>query len=232
MWDFRKESTTDSSGANTAAGFIAGYQPFAEADSLQSKRNVVATEKGWVRRITYTDVNNNERVKEEVLIAAHPGGTTGGYANASYLGFPDIATIQVTSPNTATGTFQYAQGSEVKVVVTFNEPMTTSANMTLVMTERDGVTNFTLDSNTTSEGSTATSVYADYVGNNAFVFTGTAPASAGYFKIRAQTVASSALPVSTNFDGETANGVITGAVSNTLLSFSGDVLANGEIQVV
>jgi hypothetical protein len=49
-WGFSRESTQVASGANTVAGIKAGYQPFAQADTLASKRNVIATSKGWVRR--------------------------------------------------------------------------------------------------------------------------------------------------------------------------------------
>jgi hypothetical protein len=45
-WDFRREITATKSGANNVAGILAGYQPFAEADNIASKRNVIATSKG------------------------------------------------------------------------------------------------------------------------------------------------------------------------------------------
>ena len=49
-WRFDKESNTDYQGSNTVAGQLAGHQPHFQADTLSSKRNVIATEKGWIRR--------------------------------------------------------------------------------------------------------------------------------------------------------------------------------------
>jgi hypothetical protein len=69
-WDFRRESTATKSGANNVAGILAGYQPFAEADNIASKRNVIATSKGWVRRQNKTDSDGNKRTMDEVLVAA------------------------------------------------------------------------------------------------------------------------------------------------------------------
>lgn len=232
MWNFTHEKNTDSAGANTEAGFIAGNQPFNNADALSSKRNVVATELGWVRRQYYVDGHGNPRTKDEVLVAAHPGGTTGGYANASYLAFPDIATIQYGS-NTADGVSNFAQATAMEVVITFNEPLNTSANVAVVAKRRDGTNSFTLTSNTTTTNA-STAKFSAYGGNNALVFVGTTPSATGQFKIDAQslTIAAGGTLVSRNFDGESANLIVTGAVSNTSMNLAGNVLANGEFTIV
>ena len=225
MWDFRAESTQDQKGANTAAGFVAGYQPFAAADTLSSKRNVVATEKGWVRRQNYTDVHGTVRVKEEVLVAAHRGvKDRGGYVNSVYLGTPDISILQ---PNDT----DYTTSELVTVYVTFNEPLVTTANVTLTATERDGVTTAAFTSNTTNaEGSVAK--FYEYGANNTLVFTSDATLSAGDWKFRTDLVVDAAgTLVSWNVDGETANTVLSAPVSNTLMSSTGAVLANGEFTV-
>lgn len=225
MWDFRKESTQDQKGANTAAGFVAGYQPFAEADTLSSKRNVVATEKGWVRRQNYTDVHGTVRVKEEVLVAAHPGfAARGGYANSVYLGTPDISILQLNDTD-------YTTSELVTVYVTFNEPLVTTANVTLTATERDGVTTAAFTSNTTN-GTGSVAKFYEYGANNTLVFTSDAALSAGNWKFRTDLVVDAAgTLVSWNVDGEAANTVLSAPVSNTLMSSTGAVLANGEFTV-
>ena len=225
MWDFRKESTQDQKGANTAAGFVAGYQPFAEADTLSSKRNVVATEKGWVRRQNYTDVHGTVRVKEEVLVAAHPGfAARGGYANSVYLGTPDISILQLNDTD-------YTTSELVTVYVTFNEPLVTTANVTLTATERDGVTTAAFTSNTTN-GTGSVAKFYEYGANNTLVFTSDAALSAGNWKFRTDLVVDAAgTLVSWNVDGENANTVLSAPVSNTLMSSTGAVLANGEFTV-
>jgi hypothetical protein len=231
MWNFNKESNTDAAGANTEAGFIAGNQPFAEADSLSSKRNVVATKKGWVRRQAYTDVHGFARVKEEVLVAAHPGNTTGGYANSTYLGFPDIATMQL-GANTATGVSTYQNTASMTAYVTFNEPLLATGNVSIVCTQNDGSTTFTLLSNTTA-GATSKAKFFNEGANNTLVFAGVPGVGVGFYKISAQTLTQAVgTLVSTNFDGEAANTVVTGAVSNTVMSVAGTVLANGQFTLV
>lgn len=202
--------------------FTTGVQPLPEADSVASKRNVVATDKGWVRQQSYTDVHGNVRVKEEVLVAAHPGGTTGGYANTANLGEPDITLIQL-GANTASGLNTFAQ-APMTVSVTWNEPLAATADVVLTADQVGGGGTITL----TSTGP----VWADYVANNTLVFTGT-PSVAGRYKFESATVLTSgAGPTSTNFDGEAASLTIAGTVSNTVIDVASNVLANGEFTVV
>lgn len=211
--------------------FTTGVQPLPEADSVASKRNVVATDKGWVRQQVYTDVHNNVRVKEEVIIAAHPGGTTGGYANASFLAEPDITLIQLGS-NTVTGLSSFAAASSMTVYVTWNEPLAATANVVITATEKSGSPSFTLTSNSTNDN-TSKAVYAEYVGNNTLVFTGVPGVAAGNYKFEAADLLTSVTtPTSTNFDGEAASLTITGTVSNTLIDVASNVLANGEFTLV
>jgi hypothetical protein len=44
----------------------------------QSKRNVIQTPYGWVRRITYTDAQSNARVKDEILVTYNDLSTVAG----------------------------------------------------------------------------------------------------------------------------------------------------------
>ena len=210
--------------------FTTGEQPLPQADTVRSKRNVVATEKGWVRQQVYTDVHGTERVKEEVIIAAHPGGTTGGYANSANLGEPDITLLQL-GANTATGVATFNTSDPMTVYVTWNEPLAVTANVVLTATRRDGGDTIVFTSNTTNDA-TSEAKYDEYVANNTLVFTGT-PASTGQFKFRTEVLLTSlAAPTSTNFDEEAASLTISTTTSNTLLDVVSNVLSNGEFTVV
>ena len=89
-WGFGRESTQVASGANTAAGIVKGFQPFVEAGNEASKRNVIITNKGWVRR-----EHRGSRVIEEVIVAANPGVQNKDYSSNTYTGNPDISQIFV-----------------------------------------------------------------------------------------------------------------------------------------
>jgi hypothetical protein len=221
MWDFRNQSTQDTKGANTAAGFVAGYQPFNQADTLSSKRNVVATDKGWVRRQNYTDVHGTVRVKEEVLVAAHPGGAS-GYESAAYLGSPDISILQ-------TDKDAYTTSETVTLYVTFNEPLVVNANVDIVLTERGGATS-SFTSNTTNDPGTSVAKFYEYGANNTLVFVG-GPLAAGNWKVMSQTLSTLGTVLSWNTDGEAADLAVQAPVSNTLMSSTGSVFANGEFTV-
>lgn len=199
-WDFRKESFTDVAGANTVAGLLAGNQPYAEADTLKSKRNVIATNKGWVRRTNGTG-NRAGRQFDEVLVAAHPGGAD-GYESAAHLGFPDVAQVYYGANTKSDGEYSTAEVMDINVV--FNEPVwfntVDDAKLTL------SFAGATFDANTTNGIINA---------NNTIVFKGT-PVSTGSQKVAAQSITEVAAGlVSLNVGGESANLVITGAVSNT-----------------
>lgn len=219
-WDFNKESTDQASGNTVAypeAGLLSGKQPFFSADTLQSKRNVIATSAGWVRRtIKTTDGSSTPRVFDEVLVAAHPGGSlNGGYSNSEYLGFPDVAQAYIAN---STGGTTYGEGSKGRVYVVFNEPVYfsgLSSNLTLTVANTTASGNSTvalclpLNSNTSIINA-----------NNTLVFEFTTPAN-GVYHVPSQTIgALAANLVSWNFGNESANLTITGAVSNTLGTFT------------
>jgi hypothetical protein len=215
-WRFDKESNTDYQGANTVAGQLAGHQPHFQADTLSSKRNVIATEKGWIRR-THKNTDGNQRQIDEVLVAAHPGsaGATGGYSGIAYLGFPDIAQVYLdsTSISAAYG------GGNVSVYVVMNEPVKHSgaAGSLQITVANTAGGNSSLVATATAVNSNTGITNA----NNTLVFTLPVTAGdAGSYKIQAQSVinatATAANLVSLNTGSESANLVITGAVSNTV----------------
>ena len=215
-WRFDKESNTDYQGANTVAGQLAGHQPHFQADTLSSKRNVIATEKGWIRR-THKNTDGNQRQIDEVLVAAHPGsaGATGGYSGIAYLGFPDIAQVYLdsTSISAAYG------GENVSVYVVMNEPVKHSgaAGSLQITVANTAGGNSSLVATATAVNSNTGITNA----NNTLVFTLPVTAGdAGSYKIQAQSVinatATAANLVSLNTGSESANLVITGAVSNTV----------------
>jgi len=120
-WDFRKESNETQEGdVGSVASFKAGMQPCEIADVKSSKRNVIATDKGWVRR---TIKNNGTdtlgvRIHDEVLVAA------GDKTSADDLGFPNIAEIYLSANSTS----DVKSGAVCNVYVVFNEPIKHEGN--------------------------------------------------------------------------------------------------------
>ena len=215
-WRFDKESNTDYQGANTVACQLAGHQPHFQADTLSSKRNVIATDKGWIRR-THKNTDGNQRQIDEVLVAAHPGsaGATGGYSGIAYLGFPDIAQVYLNSTSISAA---YG-GENVSVYVVMNEPVKHSgaAGSLQITVANTAGGNSSLVATATAVNSNTGITNA----NNTLVFTLPVTAGdAGSYKIQAQSVinatAAAANLVSLNAGSESANLVITGAVSNTV----------------
>ena len=215
-WRFDKESNTDYQGANTVAGQLAGHQLHFQADILSSKRNVIATDKGWIRR-THKNTDGNQRQIDEVLVAAHPGsaGATGGYSGIAYLGFPDIAQVYLNSTSISAA---YG-GENVSVYVVMNEPVKHSgaAGSLQITVANTAGGNSSLVATATAVNSNTGITNA----NNTLVFTLPVTAGdAGSYKIQAQSVinatAAAANLVSLNAGSESANLVITGAVSNTV----------------
>lgn len=212
-WNFTRESQATATGANTVAGLLAGNQPFAEADTLRSKRNVIATDRGWVRRQIKT-TDGRVRVQDEVLVAAHPADGF-SYAANTHLGNPDIAQIYLS----ATDLTSVANGATLNVYVVFNEPVKHSgAAGDLVLTIANTVSGAVLTANASAVNTNTGIVTA----NNTLVFQ-TTPVEVGTYKINAQTIsnvtATAANLVSLNEGSESANLVVTGAVSNALGSF-------------
>ena len=121
-WDFRKEGTQVVKGANTVAGMKAGYQPFYEAGNMASKRNVISTTQGWVRRVW-----KGARKQEEVLVAAAPGSGF-YYTSNAYLHFPDIAQMYVKL--NANGVISANVSSNLYVI--FNSPIKVKASSNLI----------------------------------------------------------------------------------------------------
>lgn len=231
-WDFRRESTQTASGANTTAGILAGYQPFAQADQLASKRNVIATSKGWVRRQNKTDVHGNVRVIDEVLVAAAPG--SGLYYNSNtYLGKADIAQIYIKL--NANGVISANVSANLYVV--FNGPIkfknsgnAMSINIANTVGGNHAVARFTAQTSTNLIGA-----------NNTLVFTmpklQTSPSGANSYTatyhVNAQAITVAGMPLYNPEQNTThaANVTITGAVANNLLDGIGNRITNFTVRL-
>ncbi len=226
-WGFDKEGNTDYQGANTYAGQIAGNQPHYQADLLSSKRNVIATEKGWVRREHKKNAGSSTtRQIDEVVVAAHPT-TSGGYPGAAYLGFPDIAQVYLANSSseavTSIAALYGAGGAGQQVCVVFNEPVKHSGaagSLKLTLANTAGGNNAIVCN--AAVGNSNTEIKN---ANNTLVFTFTPTAGdVGTYKIGAGAIinatATAANLVSLNTGSESANLVITGAVSNAFSTFT------------
>ena len=230
-WDFRAEknqNNTGSTATNPTGGLKAGFQPFSEADTLKSKRNVIATNKGWVRRTHKKNAGSSTtRQIDEVLVAANPGipGVTDGYASANYLGFPDIAQVYMQNSSsdsvTTIAALDGAGGSEHQICVVFNEPVKFNSAVTakVVLANTAGGNNG-IEAVTTSAVNSNTNIIN---ANNTLVFRFTPTAGdAGTYKIAAATTgiangSTGTLALVGITSGEAANNTITGAVSNNFV---------------
>ena len=224
-WDFRAEKNQNNAGSTTTnptGGLKAGFQPFSEADTLKSKRNVVATDKGWVRRTHKKNSGSSTtRQIDEILVAANPG-VAGGYAGAGYLGFPDIAQIYMQNSSsdsvTTIAALDGAGGSEHQICVVFNEPVkfNTAVKAKVVLANTAGGNNGISAVTTSAVNSNTNIINA----NNTLVFRFTPTAGdAGTYKIAAATTgiangSTGTLALVGITSGEAANNTITGAVSN------------------
>lgn len=223
LWDFRRESTATVSGANTVAGIKAGYQaPYVAGTSahqteLAEKRNVIATSLGWVRRVNQTNMHGTARQIDQVIVAANPGSGA-DYTSTSNLGQADIAQIYVKlNANGYIG----ANTTNANLYVVFNTPIArrVSANAMAITVANTAGGNNAVARLTTAFGNT-------YIinANNTLVFRlplmqGRAGSLPGTYKIDAQTISVTGMPLYNPDIGTTAsaNLVITGAVSNNLL---------------
>ena len=218
-WGFGRESTQVAAGANTAAGIKKGFQPFVQAGNEASKRNVIITNKGWVRR-----EHRGSRQIEEVIVAANPGVQNKDYSSNTYTGNPDISQIYVKlNANGYIG----ANTTGANLHVVFNAPIhhKASGNLCTVVVANTvgGNIGNTLFANTAAQSRIINA-------NNTLVFRmpklqgGTGNAKATY-KIQAQNIRvhQGGNPLYNPDDGTTqaANLVITGAVSNNLLDGAG-----------
>tara|TARA_R100000808_G_C2154623_1_gene165754 strand:+ start:5267 stop:5926 length:660 start_codon:yes stop_codon:yes gene_type:complete len=215
MWDFRNESTHPAAGANNAAGRIAGYQPyyFLGRDSDNAyKRNVIKTDKGWVRRQT-----NSGRIRDEVLVAA--GSKESG-------GVPDVAQIYVSGSPVG--------NTNANVYVVFNEPVqfvggNSGNNLSITIANTAGGNHAVAICNSNPVANPAINA------NNTLVFVyktqgGTAGsgAASGTYQVNAQSITvvggGASLCAWGNTDAGSsrrfANLVITGAVSNNMSTWT------------
>lgn len=228
-WKFGSEKNDDANSSTTGASYRAGGQPNDESFLKKNKRNVIVTDKGWVRREhrlmnggTATSVT---RQIDEVLVAAGNKDA----APSSNLGFPDIAQIyfanstndDVTSITPETG----GGGAEHQVRVVFNEPVKyseaaygTAAKAKVTLSRVTGSGNATIVATSTSRALTNTNITG---ANNTLIFRFTPTSGdAGTYKVAAATTAiANAVTGAVNLiglenDSAAANVTITGAVSN------------------
>ena len=224
-WGFGPEKNNSNSGTNATADLKAGNQPFVDG-TMKSKRNVIATNKGWVRRehrlMNGGTASSVTRQIDEVLVAAGNKDA----APSSNLGFPDIAQIyfanstndDVTSITPETG----GGGAEHQVRVVFNEPIkyneaAGSKGGKVVLSKITGSGNSTITATATSVLRSNTNITG---ANNTMIFRFTPTSGdAGTYKVAAAAAGiangvSGTLTIKGLNNSEAANVVITGAVSN------------------
>ena len=227
-WGFGPEKNNSNDSSNATAGVKAGNQAFVH-DQKKEKRNVIATNKGWVRRehrlMNGGTASSVTRQIDEVLVAA---GNKDG-APSSNLGFPDIAQIyfanstndDVTSITPETG----GGGAEHQVRVVFNEPIkyneaAGSKVGKVVLSRVTGSGNSTITATATSVARTNTNITG---ANNTMIFRFTPTSGdAGTYKVAAATAGiangvSGTLTIKGLNSSEAANVTITGAVSNAAI---------------
>mgnify|MGYP003116815618 CR=1 FL=1 len=222
-WGFDHEKSQVHAGANTVAGLKAGFQPYENANVLSSKRNVIATNKGWMRR---TIKNNRQgggtRIIDEPLVPANPG-IADGYANTAHLGFADIAQIYMDSTSVSPGA--------TNIYVVFNEPVKyeggAGGQLRLTLTRTSFAGNASVGQALAVRSNSNTGIIN---ANNTLKFAVTFVAGdAGTYKIQAASntiVNATATAYGSTTTGPanlvsyntltSANLVVTGAVSNTL----------------
>ena len=124
---FFKETKQSLLGANTDATLRAGYRPY-NFDTKAKRRDVILTDKGWVRRTNHNSVHGGVRQKDEILVAAHPGGGSNSYASAAHAGGPDICDIFL-GENTATGNSNFVTGTdfEINLAVSVSRKLTSNS---------------------------------------------------------------------------------------------------------
>ncbi len=229
LWDFKKDSQNTVSGANTVAGVVYGFQPFGGATDGKErwKRNVIATNQGWVRRRNINKDGANSQ-RDEILVAANPGISNDGYANVAYLGFPEITHMYISS--NSTGGNALVRSGTANLYIVFNEPVHHKGGENGFIRLR--IAN-TAGGNTviaTANAKASTSATDIINANNTLVFR-FKPGTAGTYKINANTLsfgdaaggAYTSNLVSLNITtvgSESANLVISGSVSNNFGTFT------------
>jgi len=232
LWGFSRESNQVASGANTVAAIVKGYRPLPQSQGLghsfdtegggyANKRNVIATTKGWVRRLNKRDIHGNQRQFDEVLVAAAPGNGL-YYTSNTYLGNADICEIYVKlNANNV-----ISANVSANLYVVFNSPvhLRVSSNALAITISN------TVGGNAGVARINASAAARANVANNVMVFTmpklqGGANGSnaKATYKIGAQSISVTGNPLYNPEIGITAaaNLVITGAVSNNLSRFNG-----------
>ena len=179
-----------------------------EYEKSPDKRNVIATKEGWVRRITYKDVHNNVRIKDEPLVAI------GNLDSEASMGNPDIVEVYVAN---STGGSTLKHGLVTSAFVVFTEPVTIGPNSSPYR--------FTV-ANTAGGNSVVATLNTDKTtivnANNTLRFDFNV-GTGGTYKIQAQTISNTATATIYSVAGgisDTVNTVISAAVSNNLSTFT------------
>lgn len=166
----------------------------------EEKRNVIATNDGWVNRIV-----SGSKVKNEILVSI------GNLDDAVTMNNPSIAEVYVAN---STGGSTLKTGLTHYVYTVYDEPVSFEA-----LTPQGTIT----ISNTASGDDVLTAIMNDdkttIINANNTVRYEFSANTAGTYKVEAQTIANSANIYSLNATNETANLVISGAVSNALATF-------------
>ena len=242
LWGFSRESNQVASGANTVAGIVKGYRPLPQSGGIAhsydapgdsaNKRNVIATTKGWVRRVnrTKTEAPTVNVQFDEVLVAAAPGGGF-YYTSNNYLGNADIVEVYVKL--NANGVIS-ANATGANLYVVFNSPVHKRPSGNLMSIS---IANTVGGNNAVARIAVATAARAN-VANNVMVFSlpklqgGVGSAKATYH-INAQSISvtGGGNPLYNPEIGITAaaNLVITGAVANNLTRHNGIRIINFQV---
>jgi hypothetical protein len=234
LWGFSRESGQVASGANTVAGIVKGYRPLPQVSGSEepdiggniqnaNKRNVIATSKGWVRRVNRTS-DGNQRQFDEVLVAANPGSGF-SYTSNTYLGRPDICEIFVkTNANNV-----ISANVSANLYVVFNMPVHLRASSNALSI---GISN-TAGGNHAVARIAASAAARANVANNVLVFTmpklqGRTGSLKATYHINAQSILVTGNPLYNPEQGTThaANLVITGATANALSNGWGNRITN------
>lgn len=238
LWGFSRESNQVASGANTVAGIVKGFRPLPQssgighsfetgAGGIANKRNVIATSKGWVRRINRTS-DGNQRQFDEVLVAANPGSGF-NYTSNTYLGNADIVEIYVKL--NANGVIS-ANATSSNLYIVFNSPIHKRPSGNLMSIS---IANTIGGNHAVARIAAATAARAN-VANNVMIFTmpalrgGVGSAKATYH-VNAQSITVTGNPLYNPEIGITAaaNLVITGAVANNLNRHNGIRIINFQV---
>jgi len=234
LWGFSRESNQVASGANTVAGIVKGYRPLPQVSGSEepdaggniqnaNKRNVIATSKGWVRRVNRTS-DGNQRQFDEVLVAANPGSGF-SYTSNTYLGRPDICEIFVkTNANNV-----ISANVSANLYVVFNMPVHLRASSNALSIS---ISN-TAGGNHAVARIAASAAARANVANNVLVFTmpklqGRTGSLKATYHINAQSILVTGNPLYNPEQGTThaANLVITGATANALSNSWGNRIIN------